>query len=77
MYRFSLCLQSEITRVAKVSLAGIHDPDTTCFFGDLGIIEVTDQLTMRAWLSRTSNMIFYDQGCDLVQGMDIHAPPSY
>lgn len=35
--------------VAKVSLAGIHYPDTTSFFGDLGIIDVTDQMAQRGW----------------------------
>lgn len=30
--------------VAKVSLAGIHYPATTGYFGDLGITDVTDQL---------------------------------
>ncbi|MEX5545898.1 hypothetical protein Q1J68_09800 [Pseudomonas pergaminensis] len=37
------------TGVAKVSLAGIHYPDTTKFFGDLGITDVTDQLADRGW----------------------------
>ena len=35
--------------VAKVSLAGIHYPDTTVYFGDLGIIDVTDELAERGW----------------------------
>jgi len=35
--------------VAKVSLAGIHYPDTTGFFGDAGVIDVTKQLTKRGW----------------------------
>lgn len=35
--------------VAKVSLAGIHYPDTTDYFGDLGITDVTDQLAERGW----------------------------
>jgi hypothetical protein len=35
--------------VAKVSLAGIHYPDTTDFFGDAGVIDVTDKLAMRGW----------------------------
>lgn len=30
-----------------MSLAGIHYPDTTEFFGDLGITDVTDQLADR------------------------------
>jgi len=35
--------------LAKVSLAGIHYPDTTAYFGDLGIIDVTDELAKRGW----------------------------
>jgi len=35
--------------VAKVSLTGIHYPDTTDFFGDAGVIDVTDELAMRGW----------------------------
>ena len=35
--------------VAKVSLAGIHYPDTTAYFDDLGIIDVTDELAERGW----------------------------
>lgn len=35
--------------VAKVSLAGVHYPDTTDFFGDAGVIDVTDDLAMRGW----------------------------
>ncbi|PMQ11544.1 hypothetical protein PseAD21_11860 [Pseudomonas sp. AD21] len=35
--------------VAKVSLAGIHYPDTRGYFGDLGIIDVTDELAKRGW----------------------------
>lgn len=35
--------------VAKVSLAGIHYPDTTGYFGDLGITDVTDQLAELGW----------------------------
>ncbi|MBP1120966.1 hypothetical protein EZZ79_19795 [Pseudomonas syringae] len=34
---------------AKVSLAGIHYHDTTGYFGDLGIIDVTDELAKRGW----------------------------
>ena len=33
----------------KVSLAGIHYPDTTAYFGDLGIIDATDELAKRGW----------------------------
>jgi len=35
--------------VAKVSLAGIHYPDTTGYFDDLGITDATDQLAERGW----------------------------
>jgi hypothetical protein len=35
--------------VAKVSLAGTHYPDTTDFFGDAGVIDVTDELAMLGW----------------------------
>ena len=35
--------------VAKVSLAGIHYPDTDAFFGDMGISDVTEQLRKRGW----------------------------
>ncbi len=37
------------TGVSKVSLAGIHYPDTTDFFDDAGILEVTDQLAKLGW----------------------------
>ena len=33
----------------KVSPSGIHYPDTTRFFGDVGIFDVTDQLARRGW----------------------------
>lgn len=35
--------------MAKVSLAGVHYPDTTGYFGDLGIIDVTGELGKRGW----------------------------
>ncbi|PHN42223.1 hypothetical protein [Pseudomonas sp. ICMP 564] len=35
--------------VVKVSLAGIHYPDTTGFFGDEGIVDVTEQMARRGW----------------------------
>ncbi|MFJ4605775.1 hypothetical protein [Pseudomonas atacamensis] len=35
--------------VAKVSLASIHYPDTTAYFGDFGIIDATDELAERGW----------------------------
>lgn len=37
--------------MAKVSLAGIHYPDTTGFFGDAGVIDVTEQLANLGWFS--------------------------
>lgn len=35
--------------VAKVSLAGIHYPDTDAFFGDTGITDMTEELRKRGW----------------------------
>jgi hypothetical protein len=35
--------------VCKVSLAGIHFPDTTAFFGDVGILDATQLLAERGW----------------------------
>lgn len=35
--------------VAKVSLAGIHYPDTSLYCGDLGIIDATFELARRGW----------------------------
>jgi len=37
------------TGVAKVSLAGVHYPDTTAFFGKTGIFDVTDRFAERGW----------------------------
>lgn len=55
--------------VAKVSLAGIHYPDTTSFFGEVGIIDVADQLAQRG-LSLEGKLLFmadhYRATCDMV-----------
>ena len=37
------------SEVCKVSLAGIHFPDTRSFFGDAGILDVTQALSERGW----------------------------
>lgn len=37
--------------VCKVSLAGIHFPDTKSFFGDAGIVDATHVLAERGWES--------------------------
>ncbi|AYN11800.1 hypothetical protein [Pseudomonas putida] len=37
--------------VCKVSLAGIHLPDTSAFFGDAGVLDVTEVLAERGWSS--------------------------
>lgn len=37
--------------VCKVSLAGIHFPDTRSFFGDAGVVDATQLLAARGWLS--------------------------
>jgi hypothetical protein len=39
------------TGVCKVSLAGIHFPDTASFFGDAGILDATQLLANRGWPS--------------------------
>ncbi|MDR6577563.1 hypothetical protein J2X88_002447 [Pseudomonas extremaustralis] len=39
------------TEVSMVSLAGIHYPNTTGFFGDSGVIDVTEQLAKRGWFA--------------------------
>lgn len=46
--------------VAKVSLAGIHYPDTTDYFGDLGITDVTDQLAERGWIVEGRRLFMAD-----------------
>lgn len=42
---------SQDSGVCKVSLAGIHFPDTTSFFGDAGIVDATQVLADRGWES--------------------------
>lgn len=46
--------------VAKVSLAGIHYPNTTGYFGDLGIADVTDQLADRGWVVEGRRLFMAD-----------------
>ena len=46
--------------VAKVSLAGFHYPDTTDFFGDAGVIDVTDKLAMRGWSEDGKRLLMAD-----------------
>ncbi|WP_122606159.1 hypothetical protein [Pseudomonas viridiflava] len=46
--------------VAKVSLAGIHYTDTTDFFGDMGVIEVTDQMARRGWSAEGRQLYMAD-----------------
>lgn len=46
--------------VAKVSLAGIHYPDTDAFFGDTGITDVTDQMRARGWLVEDRRLFMAD-----------------
>ncbi|VVO40374.1 hypothetical protein [Pseudomonas fluorescens] len=46
--------------VAKVSLAGIHYPDTTDFFGDAGVIDVTDELARRGWSEDCKRLFMAD-----------------
>jgi hypothetical protein len=46
--------------VTKVSLAGIHYPDTTGFFGDAGVIDVTEQLAKRGWFAEGRRLFMAD-----------------
>lgn len=46
--------------VAKVSLAGIHYPNTPGYFGDLGIADVTDQLADRGWVVEGRRLFMAD-----------------
>lgn len=46
--------------VVKVSLAGIHYPDTTVFFGDAGVIDVTEQLAKRGWFVEGRRLFMAD-----------------
>jgi hypothetical protein len=46
--------------VTKVSLAGFHYPDTTGFFGDAGVIDVTEQLAKRGWFPEGQRLFMAD-----------------
>ena len=46
--------------IAKVSLTGIHYPDTTGFFGATGIFDVTDLLARRGWASEGRPLFMAD-----------------
>ncbi|MEE4086419.1 hypothetical protein [Pseudomonas viridiflava] len=48
------------TGVSKVSLAGIHYPETTGFFGDAGVIDVTEQLAKRGWFAEGQRLFMAD-----------------
>lgn len=46
--------------VCKVSLAGIHFPETTCFFGDAGILDATQVLSDRGWHAKGKDVWMAD-----------------
>lgn len=46
--------------MAKVSLAGIHYPDTTDYLGDLGITDVTDRLADLGWSVKCQRLFMAD-----------------
>ncbi|SMS12674.1 hypothetical protein CFBP1590__5088 [Pseudomonas viridiflava] len=46
--------------VAKVSLAGIHYPNTDAFFGDTGITDVTEQPRKGGWPVEEKNLFMAD-----------------
>lgn len=55
--------------VAKVSLAGIHYPDTTSFFGDVGVVDVTEHMANRGWKVEGKRLFMADHyraTCDMV-----------
>ena len=45
---------------AKVSLAGIHYPDTTVFFDHAGVIDVTEQLAKLGWFAEGRRLFMAD-----------------
>jgi len=45
---------------AKVSLAGIHYPDTTGFFDHAGVIDVTEQLAKLGWFAEGRRLFMAD-----------------
>lgn len=47
--------------MAKVSLAGIHYPDTTAYFDDHGTIDVTGELAKRGWSVEERRLYMADQ----------------
>lgn len=47
-WHFLSCFDRD-SGIAKVSLAGIHYPITTSYFGELGVIDETDELAERGW----------------------------
>lgn len=44
-----LAYWNSMTGQAKVSLAGIHYPDTSKYFGDTGIMNASEELKQRGW----------------------------
>jgi len=46
--------------VAKMSLAGIHYPETIDFFGDAGVIDVTEQLARLGWFAEGRRLFMAD-----------------
>lgn len=46
--------------VAKVSLAGVHFPDTMEFFGNAGIVEVSQVLVRLGWLVQGTDVFIAD-----------------
>jgi len=55
--RHSLSYFDRDSGIAKVSLAGVHYPDITDFFGDVGVNGVTDKLARRGGSERTQQTV--------------------
>ncbi len=58
-WHFLSCFDRD-SGIAKISLAGIHYPDTAHFFGSAGIIDVTDELAKRGWLVEDKRLFMAD-----------------
>lgn len=57
------------SRVCKVSLSGIHFPDTSAFLGDAGVLDVTQMLAERGWPSEGRTLWMADHSNATPEGM--------
>ncbi|MFP3325686.1 hypothetical protein R0K05_21755, partial [Planococcus sp. SIMBA_160] len=61
----------------KVSLAGVHFPDTTAFLGDTGILDAAPELRRRGWIVAREIFIadHYRAAADLVIAWSLGKAP--